>query len=105
MVDVINAGVSILVVLGSISAVDSTTSYTGRYPTQTYTMRFTMMVTPLAITEKSTVQLGGPEITFKRNNTISRLQVDIMDSVLSSMVCMYLYFLTFAHSQLLYVTI
>ena len=69
MVDAINAGVSILIVLGSLPVVDSTTSYSGRYPTQSYTVRFTMMVTPLAITEKSTVQLGGPESTFKRNDT------------------------------------
>lgn len=71
MVDAINAGVSILIVLGSLLVVDSTTSYSGRYPTQKYTVRFTMMMTPLAITEKSTVQLGGPEITFKKNNTIA----------------------------------
>ena len=71
MVDAINAGVSILIVLGALPLVDSTTSYSGRYPTQSYTVRFTMMVTPLAITEKSTVQLGGPEITFKRNDTIA----------------------------------
>ena len=71
MVDSINVGVSILIVLGSIPVVDSTTSYAGRYPTQTCTVRFTMMVTPLALTEKSTVQLGGPEITFKGNDTIA----------------------------------
>ena len=66
MVDAINEGVLILIVLGAIPVVDSTTSYTGRYPAQTYTVRFTIMVTPLAITEKSTVQLGGPEIKGKK---------------------------------------
>ena len=71
MVDAINGGVAILIVLCSLPVVDSTTSYIGRYPTQAYTVRFTMMLTPLAIAEKSTVQLGGPEITFKRNDTIA----------------------------------